>query len=92
MVAQKIACREDQIVEIEQRGRPLVFAEMIEHGADLFDQLGEDAARDILGERLPCDTTCRISCFSCEIEPLAICFGETFAFGCLDPFALLLER
>ena len=90
MIAQKIARREDQIVEIELGGRTLVVPETGQHRLYLSDEVAQDATGDVLDQILPGLAARGVMRIRRDVQPFAFGLGQAFALGGFDPFALLL--
>ena len=90
MIAQKIARREDQIVEVELGGRTLIVPEAGQHRLHLSDEVAQNATGDVLDQTLPGLAARYVMRIRRDVQPFAFGLGQAFALGGFDPFAFLL--
>ena len=90
VVAQKVARRVQQIVEVEKCGGALVFVEAFDRRRHLSDQAVEHAGRHGLQEPVPSAAASLVETGRHGAEALAIGLRQSRALCGLDPFALAL--
>ena len=77
VVAQEIARREYQVVEVEQRGGALVLAEMVHNGRDQRHETGEHISGDGLLQNRPGHAAKGVLSARRVVQPLRIGLGQT---------------
>ena len=89
MIAQQIACGENQIVEVELSARTLVVAITLQNRAHFFDQRRQGLASRSLNKRNPGVAAGGVVGVGSVVQPVAVSLGEACLLCCGSPFALL---
>ena len=90
VVAQEIARREYQIVEVQQRGGALVLAEQLHDGPDQRHETGEHTSRYGLVKRRPGRAAKGVMSAGRVVQPLRIGLGQASALCGGSPLPLFL--
>ena len=92
MVAQEIARREYQVIEIEKRGSALVLAEQVHDGHDQRHEAGEHMGGDGLLEGCPSPAAKGVMSTGRVVQPLRLGLGQARALCGRYPLPLLAIR